>query len=248
MKSLVSVSLTAFLAWSAVQSLSVAQTPEPSPESSPAASSANPAVVAVPRVPWLDNHEQLVATAKKVKPNLVFLGDSITAGWSQKGSGIWRERYAPYGAVNLGIPGDATQHVLWRIQNGELGGDIQPKLIVLMIGTNNGGTAEQVAAGVGAIIAKIQELCPQTKILLLDVFPRSEKPDHYSRKRNDALNVIISKFGDDQKVFFLPIGNQFLEPDGTLSAEVMPDFLHPSGKGYQIWANAIDAKLKELMQ
>lgn len=244
MKSLVSFSVTAILVWSASQSLSLAQTPEPSP-SSPGV---NPAVVPTPKVPWLDNHEKLVAVAKNTKPSLVFLGDSITAGWSQKGSGIWRERYAPYGAVNLGIPGDATQNVLWRIQNGELGGDVQPKLVVLMIGTNNGGTAEQVAEGVKAIITKIQELCPNTKILLLDVFPRSEKPDHYSRKRNDALNVIISKFGDDQKVFFLPIGDKFLEPDGTLSAEVMPDFLHPGGKGYQIWADAMDAKLKELMQ
>ncbi|EIP97628.1 lysophospholipase L1-like esterase [Opitutaceae bacterium TAV1] len=181
---------------------------------------------------------------------MMFLGDSITAGWGGNGKAVWAERYTPLKAANFGIGGDRTEHVLWRLQNGALGGGIRPKVVVLMIGTNNTGrdSAEQIAEGVTAIVAEIGKRAPQAKVLLLDVFPRGEKPDNDRRAKIAAINAIIEKLDDGRRVFFLPIGQKFVQPDGTISKAIMPDFLHLSAPGYRIWADAIDAKLGELLK
>ena len=133
-----------------------------------------------------------------------------------------------------------------------------------MIGTNNTGhqgrpqkehnnevytsTAEQTAEGVKAIIAKLQQKCPEAKILLLAIFPRGATPEDKLRQQNEATNKLIKAFADDKKVFFMDIGAKFLTPDGTLTKEIMPDLLHPNEKGYEIWAEAIEAKVKELLK
>lgn len=203
---------------------------------------------------FIASHDKFVGIAKEGKTQLLFLGDSITAGWAGNGKEVWAKSFAAHMPANFGIGGDRTQHVLWRIQNGELEG-IKPKAVVLMIGTNNAGqdSAEGIAKGVTAIVSTIREKQPQAKILLLAVFPRGEKPStaekpNPGRDKLKQVNDIIAKLDDGKNVFFLDIGAKFTQPDGTLTKEIMPDFLHLSPAGYQIWADAITPKLSELMK
>ena len=202
---------------------------------------------------FIASHERFVKTAQEGKAQLVFLGDSITAGWGGK-KDIWEKAFGKYQPANFGIGGDRTQHVLWRIQNGELDG-IKPKACVVMIGTNNSGSdpAEGIAKGVTAIVETIRAKQPQAKILLLAVFPRGEKPStpekaNAGRDKLKQVNEIIAKLDDGKNVHFLDIGAKFLQPDGSISKDIMPDFLHLSAAGYQIWADAISPKLAELMK
>jgi lysophospholipase L1-like esterase len=240
-----------------------AQAQTPAPAAKPAA----PAVVMPPQPPdvpaekygkdgkinpgFIASHEKFVSIAKEGKAQLVFLGDSITAGWAGNGKEVWAKAFGAYTPANFGIGGDRTQHVLWRILNGELDGGIKPKAAVLMIGTNNSGSdsAEGIAKGVTAIVKTIREKQPQAKILLLAVFPRGEKASpNPGRDKLKQVNDIIAKLDDGKNVFFLDIGGKFLQPDGSLTKEIMPDFLHLSPAGYQIWADAIGPKLAELMK
>ena len=218
---------------------------------------ANPATTPVPKAGgWMKQHESFNEISKKGEAQLVFLGDSITAGWSSKGKDAWMTHWAPLKAANFGISGDRTEHVLWRLENGNFDG-LKPKLIVLMIGTNNTGqqkpdgyrcTAPQTAEGVKAILTKLKEKMPTTKILLLDIFPRGANNEDKWRQQNAETNAIIKTFADDKTVIYYPIGDKFLAPDGTLSKDIMPDLLHPNAKGYDIWVEAIEPKVKELMQ
>lgn len=203
-----------------------------------------------PNAGFIAAHERFVSQAKEGGAQLVFLGDSITAGWAGNGKEVWAKAFSAYKPVNFGIGGDRTQHVLWRIENGELDG-IKPKAAVVMIGTNNSGTdpAEGIAKGVTRIIETIRAKQPQAKILLLAVFPRGEKASpNPGRDKLKQVNAIIAKLDDGKNVFFLDIGEKFMQPDGSLTKEIMPDFLHLSPAGYQIWADAIGPKLAELMK
>lgn len=208
-------------------------------------------------------HESFNVISKNGEAELVFLGDSITHGWEGKGKAVWEKTWAPLKAANFGIGGDRTEHVLWRLENGNFDG-LKPKAIVLMIGTNNTGhqgrpqkelngavyqcTAEQTAEGVKAILAKLRQKCPDAKILVLGIFPRGANKDDKFRQQNEATNALVKGFADGQKVFFLDIGAKFLEADGTLSKSIMPDLLHPNEKGYEIWAAAIEGRVKELLK
>lgn len=214
-----------------------------------------PGAQPVPRdAGWKKRHEGFVEEARKGGIELLFLGDSITDAWrSGKARALWDEYFAPFKAANFGISGDRTQHVLWRIQNGELEG-IQPRCVVLMIGTNNIGQRNpeppaSAVAGIRAIVREIHARSPKTKVLLLGVFPRAEKPDHPHRAQIKEINAEIAKLDDGGKtVKFLDIGDRFLQPDGTISKEIMPDFLHLSEKGYRIWAEAIRPVVQELLK
>ncbi|MEX2114298.1 MAG: platelet-activating factor acetylhydrolase IB subunit [Pirellulales bacterium] len=181
--------------------------------------------------------------------DLILIGDSITQGWEGAGKDVWASHYAKRNAVNLGIGGDRTQHVLWRLENGNIEG-ISPKLAVLMIGTNNSNgadnTADEIAAGIEAIVAKLRAQLPQTKVLVLAIFPRGEKPNP-QREKNAKASEIASKLADDKNVFYLDIGPKFLGDDGSLSKDIMPDFLHLTPRGYEIWAEAIEPQVAELM-
>ena len=202
-----------------------------------------------PQTGFVSAHERFVAIAKEGKTDLVFLGDSITAGWGGQ-KAIWEKSFGAYRPANFGIGGDRTQHVFWRITNGELDG-IKPKAAVLMIGTNNSGSdsAEGIASGVTKIVETIRAKLPDTKILLLAVFPRGPKAEgNAQREKLKQVNAIIAKLDDGKSVFYLDIGDKFLQPDGTLTKEIMPDFLHLSPKGYQIWADSIETKLAALMK
>lgn len=194
---------------------------------------------------WMKMHQDFLERTRKGDVDLLFLGDSITQGWHD--NKIWQRHYGPRKAANYGIGGDRTQHVLWRIQNGEIDG-ITPRLVVLMIGTNNAGddSAEEIAAGIKAIVKTLREKLPASRILLLGVFPRGEKPNPL-REKLDRVNETIAKLSDSSHVTYLDIGKSFLEPDGTLSRVVMPDFLHLSARGYQIWADAIEPTVWQLL-
>ena len=223
-------------------------------------------VLALTPVPRSGNqaklHESFNAISREGKAQLIFLGDSITQGWSRKGAEAWEQYWAPYQAANFGIGGDRTEHVLWRLANGNYDG-LNPKLTVLMIGTNNtghegremaehGGTvytssAEETAAGVTAIIDAMAEKQPEMKVLLLAIFPRGADRNDPKRQKNDAINKLISKLGERDYVTYLNINDNFLKPDGTLPKEIMPDLLHLNADGYKIWSQAIESTVKELM-
>lgn len=212
---------------------------------------ASPKLVAPgqPNPGFISAHEEFVKIAKEGKAQLVFLGDSITAGWGRQ-KAIWDKAFGVHTPANFGIGGDRTQHVLWRIENGELEG-IKPKAVVLMIGTNNSSIdpADGIARGITKIVETIRAKQPQAKILLLAVFPRGEKPSpNPGRAKLNEVNKTIAKLDDGKHVFFLDIGPKFLQPDGTIARTIMPDFLHLSAEGYQIWADAIGPKLAELMK
>jgi lysophospholipase L1-like esterase len=162
---------------------------------------------------------------------------------------VWATRYAGFKAVNLGIGGDRTQHVLWRLDHGNMEG-LTPKVAVVMIGTNNtngsDNTAAEIADGIKKIVAKVQEKSPATKVLLLAVFPRGEAGDP-QRDKIAQINGIIKELDDGKRVRFLDIGRRFLEEDGSLPKNVMPDLLHLSASGYEIWGDAMGPLLVEMM-
>jgi N-acetylglucosamine-6-sulfatase len=191
-------------------------------------------------------HDRNVARAKKGEVDCLFIGDSITANWG-KYKPLWEKYFASYKPANFGIGGDCTQHVLWRLQNGELDG-ISPKVVVIMIGTNNANyhDADSTARGVKEIVDTVSERLPNSKILLVSVFPRGEKPNPY-RAKNEKVNATIQSYADNQKVFYLDLWNNFLQPDGSITKEIMPDTLHLSEAGYVIWGDAMAPKLAELM-
>jgi lysophospholipase L1-like esterase len=197
---------------------------------------------------WRGNCARIASDLKKMdgKVDIGFIGDSITARW--RGGENWTKHWGAYRAVNMGIGGDRTQNVLWRLQNGELDG-YKARLYVVMIGTNNcwGKNVDpaEVAAGVKAILDLVQAKQPQAKILLLSIFPCGEKPN-LGRELRTSVNQLISKFAGGQ-VHYMDISAKFLEPDGAISKEVMPDSLHLGSKGFDIWADAIKDKVKELL-
>jgi beta-glucosidase len=199
---------------------------------------------------WMDRHNSFNERVKKGEVDLLFIGDSITQGWENAGKDVWEKYYGPRKAVNLGIGGDRTQHVLWRLDNGNIAG-IKPKLAVLMIGTNNSNgtdnTAEEIGAGIQAIVKKLRHDLPETKVLILAIFPRGDKPSP-QREKNAKASEIASKLADKKDVFYLDIGPKFLEADGTtLSREIMPDLLHLNPKSYGIWAESIEPTVAKLM-
>ena len=182
--------------------------------------------------------------------DFVLVGDSITDGWPKKGADSYA-RFAPWKPLDLGVSGETTEEVLWRLLNGELDG-IYPKVVMIMIGTNNIGhygdeKPEWVAAGIKKIIETVRAKQPQAKILLLAIFPRGATPKDALRQKNDQVNAMLPALADGKNVFFMDIGPKVLDPQGNLSKEIMPDLLHPNDQGYRIWIEAVRPKLEELM-
>ena len=185
--------------------------------------------------------------------DIVMVGDSITHRWERKG-GEGRELFAKlketYRILNLGYGGDRTQHVIWRMENGELEG-YKAKLFTLMIGTNNSHhdksvKPEEIAAGIKRVIGIIRAKHPESKIVLMPIFPCREKPDDPIRVKNEAVNVLIKPFADGETVRWLDFNQMFFNAEGQLTREVMNDLLHPNEKGYQIWLDAILPTFKEI--
>jgi beta-glucosidase len=187
---------------------------------------------------------------KKGEVQLVFLGDSITDGWRNgKQHEGFLKAFGKYNPYNTGISGDQTQHLLYRIDHGELDG-IHPKVVEIMIGTNNlgnGQSPKDTIEGIKAVVEDVEKKLPEAKVLLLAVFPRGEKATDGFRPKIKEVNEALAKLPEsDKHVKFLDINEKFLESDGTLPKSIMPDSLHPNLKGYEIWAEAIGPAVEEL--
>jgi lysophospholipase L1-like esterase len=248
--------------------------PMAAPPSAPAAMPA-PAVMPPPAPPvdasaaipktgstrFFQLHDSFLARGKSGPIGVLFLGDSITEGWT-KAPHIWDYYFGKYQPANFGIGGDQTQHVVWRITNGELDG-ISPKVVVLMLGTNNSAahTGEQIAAADKKIVELIRAKLPETKVLLLAIFPRGPRKNRDgvvtdavladTTKRMAAItaaNAELTKLDDGKNVRFLDINARFLGNDGTIPNIIMPDQLHPNAAGYQLWAEAMKPLLDEMMK
>ncbi len=199
---------------------------------------------------WMQWHDSFMARKAAGPVDLLFIGDSITQGWAGEGGAVWDREYAPRNAANFGIGGDETQHVLWRLQNGELDG-IAPRLVVLLIGINNlgntGMSAAETAAGVLKVIDTIVAKLPGSRLLVLGTFPQGFEPGTRSRLAVAEINRTVAARADQKQVWFLDLGPTFLEPDGRIDPSVMPDSLHLSPKAYQMWADAMRPWLEKLM-
>lgn len=199
---------------------------------------------------WKDRHERCVAQTKQGGHELIFIGDSITQGWEGSGKATWDKYYGSRRAANYGFSGDRTEHVLWRMENGEIVGE-RPKVAVMMIGTNNIGhgssNADQTALGVKTIVGKLRTVMPDTKILLLGIFPRGATAS--DKMRMDVANATaqFSTLHDGKHVFFLDIGRGFMSRDGEMWKTIMPDLLHPNATGYEVWAKSMEPTLKNLL-
>lgn len=226
----------------------------PAPAVTPAPAPVPDASAAIPKTgnaAFFQKHEKFLARGKEGPIGTLFLGDSITEGWN-KAPHIWEHYFAKYQPANFGIGGDQTQHVIWRIENGELDG-ISPKVVVLMLGTNNSGqhTGEQIATADKKIIELIRAKLPRTKVLLLAIFPRGPRAREEWEKRMAAIttaNAELAKLDDGTNVRFLDVNARFLGNDGTIPSIIMPDQLHPNAAGYQLWAEAMLPLLDEMMR
>ena len=208
-------------------------------------------------------HEEFLARGKAGPIGVLMLGDSITAGWANAArTHIWEKFYGAMQPANFGIGGDQTQHVIWRIENGELDG-VHPKVVVLMLGTNNTSahTAEEIAAADKKIVGMIRAKIPETKVLLLAIFPRGARRDGKGVVTDAAItdatkrmavitaaNAELAKLDDGVNVRFLDINSVFLGQDGKVPWMIMPDQLHPTAAGYQLWAEAMQKPLAEMMK
>jgi len=218
-----------------------------------------PALPANQPAPRDDNrHKGFLEIAERGNIELLFVGDSITDWFSNPrgqaqapaaGLEVWNKYFSEFKPANFGIAGDTTQGVLWRMQNGELEG-FKAKLIVLMLGTNNinRNPADEIVDGDRLIIDEFKKRQPQAKVLVLGIFPRNADPANPLRATIKEINSKLQTLADNNKVFYMDIGSKFLTPDGTLTTEVMADGLHPTAKGYQIWADAIIDKVQTLMK
>jgi beta-glucosidase len=198
-------------------------------------------------------HEAVVARAQAGGDDVVFFGDSITEWWQlgDRGLPVWNSAIAPFHAADFGVVGDQTQNLVWRLENGELDG--HPKVAVVQIGTNNlffhdaNETPQETADGIIADVQAIRTLSPQTQIILLGLLPRGQSPDDPTRAEVQEVNSLIAGQADGNDVRFLDLGSLFLRPDGTISADLMPDFLHPSTQGYQLLADALQVPLSQML-
>jgi beta-glucosidase len=237
-------------------SLAAAQMPAPAPAPMTPPVDASAPIPKAGNKRFFELHEQFLARGKAGPIGVLFLGDSITEGWG-KAPHIWDHYFGQYQPANFGIGGDQTQHVIWRIENGELD-SISPKVVVLMLGTNNSAqhTGAQIAAADKRIVELIRAKLPATKVLLLAIFPRGPRqvgngtPEPWQERMAaiTAANAGLARLDDGKMVRFLDINARFLGNDGTIPNIIMPDQLHPNAAGYQLWAEAIEKPLAEMMK
>jgi lysophospholipase L1-like esterase len=254
------LSLVAFVA-TVIATAQTPAAPAPKPDASAPKPDASAAIEKKDNVAFRKMHDSFLARGKQGPIGVLFLGDSITQGWT-KAPHVWEHFYAKWQPANFGIGGDQTQHVIWRIENGELDG-INPKVVVLMLGTNNTGShdATEIAAADRKIVAMIRHKLPQTKVLILSVFPRGPRPNPQGATPEtvvaDAakrmaiikdLNTALAQLDDGQAIRYLDITAKFLGEDGKIPSIIMPDQLHPNAAGYQLWAEAMQPTLQAMMQ
>ena len=202
---------------------------------------------------WYDRHADVLRIKAGINPEVVLIGDSITHFWGGEprakqtnGPKSWQSTFGQYRTLNLGFGWDRIQNVLWRLDNGELDG-LHPRVILLHIGTNNTSdtanarknTPAEIVEGIRAIVRRLRAKAPDARIILMAVFPREQKPDHPRRAHIAEINKLLAEFGQVPGITFLDLGPKLLQPDGSISAEIMSDFCHPTEKGYRIWGEAL---------
>lgn len=199
---------------------------------------------------WMPRHLDKLQEEGRENAEILLIGDSITHGWETTGNEVWNEFFATIPTFNIGYSGDRTENVLWRLQQGEVEG-INPKVAVLMIGTNNTGhrmdPAECTATGIARIRDEILTRLPETHLLLLAIFPRGEFPDDETRELNEEINSLIEFLDEPDRVTFLNLNSIFLTDNGELTEEIMPDRLHPNTAGYRLWADAIRPEILKFL-
>ena len=211
---------------------------------------------------WQRLADHLAQEARRLRPRVVFLGDSITQAWVAEGQSEWSARFAPLPAANLGIGGDRTQNLLWRILHGAQDGlngvldDMTLELAVVLIGVNNlwqevqGCGTERVAEGVAAVVHAVRAKLPDARVLALGILPTQADPRHPLRAIVREVNARSAATlpTPDGAIQFLDIGARFVERDGAISAGIMPDGCHLSARGYQIFADAIEPVIREMLR
>ncbi len=197
---------------------------------------------------WDKMYAEDIAVAEKGGVDLLFVGDSITAGWNCE---IWQKNFAQYNPANFGIGGDHTGNLLWRLKYGHAD-KLNPKAVVLLIGVNNFGhlheTPKQVFEGIKANVVLLRKMYPNTKILVNSVFPFEESAQSPKRALVKEVNSMVANLNDNKHVFVKDYGAIFLQADGNISKDLMGDFLHPSPKGYQAWVDVMLPDIQKLMQ
>ncbi len=220
-------------------------------------SSINPAAIPVDAGFAAKRHAAKLALVAKEKFDLVMVGNSITNNFEKpEYQPVWNQFFAPFKALNLGYSGYRTENIVWNIQNGELDGQ-SPKVIVLEIGTNNVDeknyptrhTAGQLAGGIKAIVQLMREKCPDSKIIVLRCFPGCYGGPNPTSHRFilERASDIVSNLADGKHIFYCDVNQVFLNPDGSINHEMMPDWLHPSPAGAKAWAQAMEPLLAKLM-
>jgi lysophospholipase L1-like esterase len=199
---------------------------------------------------WMARHNSALK-AKATRPQVVFIGDSIThhfggiptEGIPPASKPVW-DRLFTNGrpAINLGFGADRVQQVLWRLDHGELDG-LTPQRVVLMIGANHvlGGTEtpETVVEGVRACLQRIRAKTPEARITLMAVLPCRNPASHPDRLKTLRINERLLALAQEAKVDFLDLGPKFLDDQGNIPTTLMSDAVHPTLAGYQIWGDAL---------
>jgi lysophospholipase L1-like esterase len=199
---------------------------------------------------WLERHAALLERAKK-GADVVFLGDSLTQGWEgPDGRDAWKKHFEPLKAANFGAGGDRTEHVLWRLIEGKELQEVKPKVIVVQVGGSNlaAHSADEIVDGVTAVVKELGQEKPAAKVLLLGLLPRGSKSNDKFRDKIKEVNKGLAALADGKKVRYLDAGDKFVDKEGDLVDELMPDGLHPSAGGYAAWAEAIKGPLGEMLK
>jgi lysophospholipase L1-like esterase len=204
-------------------------------------------------------HEQLVAKTKQGRIDIYFEGDSITRRWGATDYPQllenWKQNFFGWNAADFGWGADRVEHILWRLENGELDG-VNPKVIVLLAGTNNLGrvtpaveeaTVEDVTGGLRAVVGVMQAKAPDAVIILMGIFPRNDNMN--AMPAIDKINANLARMADGKRIRYLNINGKLADRDGKLYDGMMNanDKLHPTVKGYQVWADALKPVFTELL-
>lgn len=212
--------------------------------------SQNPASAPEIRNPWMDQHERIDARLKRGPSEILFIGDSITYNWASnsRGKPVWDQYYGHLDVVNMGISGDKTENILWRLQHSSLE-EVKPKVAVVLAGINNihRDRPEQIAEGVEAIVNEILTRAPSCQVLLMGLFPRGYQASAPERPNIKAVNAMLKSLDARPRVVFLDISEEFLDQNGVYPRDMSPDALHPLAKGYEIWANAMNPILERML-
>ena len=197
---------------------------------------------------WRQRHDKILVAARRETPDVILLGDSITQGWEFVD--VWQKSFPDYKALNAGIASDRVEHVLWRVKNGELAGATHVKAVIILCGINNlaVATSDQIAATVATLIDEVRLRAPDAVIILNAVFPSGATPDNIRRGKIRAVNALLTKLGDGDRIRFIDAGPAFLEKDGSIAKTTMFDFLHLTRKGYSIWAETLKPELERAMR